>query len=122
LSSLRERLGEVLRGSSAEDLLEPLASLLEKLVAELRPVKVLVAGSLARGEFVRGLSDIDVLVVVDYEVPRDRRFTYTSVGDVDVEITVVSTYELERAVQEGREFYVDAVRRGVEVFTAGVTS
>jgi len=115
-------LGEVLRGSSAEDLLEPLASLLEKLVAELRPVKVLVAGSLARGEFVRGLSDIDVLVVVDYEVPRDRRFTYTSVGDVDVEITVVSTYELERAVQEGREFYVDAVRRGVEVFTAGVTS
>lgn len=122
MSSLRERLGEVLRGSSAEDLLEPLASLLEKLVAELRPVKVLVAGSLARGEFVRGLSDIDVLVVVDYEVPRDRRFTYTSVGDVDVEITVVSTYELERAVQEGREFYVDAVRRGVEVFTAGVTS
>ena len=122
MSSLRERLGEVLRGSSAEDLLEPLASLLEKLVAELRPVKVLVAGSLARGEFVRGLSDIDVLVVVDYEVPRDRRFTYTSVGDVDVEITVVSTYELERAVQEGREFYVDAVRCGVEVFTAGVTS
>ena len=122
MSSLRERLGEVLRGSSAEDLLEPLASLLEKLVAELRPVKVLVAGSLARGEFVRGLSDIDVLVVVDYEVPGDRRFTYTSVGDVDVEVTVVSRYELERAVQEGREFYVDAVRYGVEVFTAGATS
>ncbi len=115
-------MGEVLRGSSAEDLLEPLASLLEKLVAELRPVKVFVTGSLARGEFVRGLSDIDVLVVVDYEVPRDRRFIYTYVGDVDVEITVVSTYELERAVQEGREFYVDAVRHGVEVFTAGVTS
>ena len=122
MSSLRERLGEVLRGSSAEDLLEPLASLLEKLVAELRPVKVLVAGSLARGEFVRGLSDIDVLVVVDYEVPRDRRFTYTSVGGVDVEVTVVSGYELERAVREGREFYVDAVRHGVEVFTAGATS
>jgi hypothetical protein len=39
-----------------------------------------------------------------------------SVGGVDVEVTVVSRYELEKALDEGREFYVDAVRYGVEVF------
>jgi tRNA nucleotidyltransferase (CCA-adding enzyme) len=53
---------EVLRGSSAEDLVEPLAKLVEGLVAELRPAKVILAGSLAGGEFVRGLSDVDLLL------------------------------------------------------------
>jgi len=117
-SSLRGRLREVLRGSSAEDLTEPLAKLVEELVAELRPVKVVLAGSLARGEFVRGLSDVDLLVVVDYEVPRDRRFVYTHVGDVDVEVTVVSRRELEEAVRGGREFYVEAAKRGTVIYEA----
>jgi predicted nucleotidyltransferase len=111
-------LEEVLKGTSVEDLIKPLEDLLRSIVEELRPTKIFITGSLARKEFVRGLSDIDilVLVVVDYEVPSGERFMLASVGGVDVEITVVSRYELEKALDEGREFYVDAVRYGVEVF------
>jgi hypothetical protein len=93
-------LEEVLKGTSVEDLIKPLEDLLRSIVEE----------------FVRGLSDIDILVVVDYEVPSWKRFMLASVGGVDVEISVVSRYELEKALDEGREFYVDAVRYGVEVF------
>jgi predicted nucleotidyltransferase len=67
---LRERLEEVLKGTSVEDLIKPLEDLLRSIVEELRPTKIFITGSLARKEFVRGLSDIDILVVVDYEVPK----------------------------------------------------
>jgi len=115
---VKRGLREVLKGTSVEDLIKPLEDLLRSIVEELRPTRILITGSLARKEFVRGLSDIDilVLVVVDYEVPSGERFMLASVGGVDVEVTVVSKYELEKALDEGREFYVDAVRYGVEVF------
>jgi predicted nucleotidyltransferase len=116
---LRERLREILRGTSAEDLLEPLEELLVRLIKRFNPVRILITGSLARRRFVRGLSDIDVLVIVDYDIPRDLRFELATVKDVDVEITVISEGELERALSEGREFYVNAVKYGVEVYPAG---
>jgi len=122
LSLLRERLREILDSNSTRDLVEPLEHLLEKLIVELRPLKVIITGSLAKGRFVRGLSDIDMLVIVDYEVSCDKRFILTSVKDVDVEITVISTLELERALQENREFYVDTLKHGVVVFTTENTS
>jgi len=122
LSLLRERLREILDSNSTRDLVEPLEHLLEKLIVELRPLKVIITGSLAKGRFVRGLSDIDMLVIVDYEVSCDKRFILTSVKDVDVEITVISTLELERALQENREFYVDTLKHGVVVFTTESTS
>ncbi|MFZ8790326.1 MAG: nucleotidyltransferase domain-containing protein [Acidilobaceae archaeon] len=116
---LRERLREILRGTSAEDLLEPLEELLVRLIVKFKPVRILISGSLARRRFVRGLSDIDVLVIVDYDIPRDLRFELATVKDVDVEITVISEGELERALSEGRMFYVDAVKCGVEVYSGG---
>ena len=116
---LRERLREILRGTSAEDLLEPLEELLVRLIEKSKPVRILISGSLARRRFVRGLSDIDVLVIVDYDIPRDLRFELATVEDVDVEITVISGGELERALSEGRMFYVDGVKCGVEVYSGG---
>ena len=116
---LKRRLREVLSSSGAKDLEQPLEKLLSRLVEELRPIKVIVAGSLAKGRFVRGLSDVDVLVVVGYGVPRDKRFILASVKDVDVEVTVISEEELEEAVEEGREFFVDALRHGIVLFSAG---
>ncbi|MFZ8793528.1 MAG: nucleotidyltransferase domain-containing protein [Acidilobaceae archaeon] len=114
---LRERLREILRGTSAEDLLEPLEELLVRLIVKFKPVRILISGSLARRRFVRGLSDIDVLVIVDYDIPRDLRFELATVEDVDVEIAVISRGELERALREGRMFYVDAVKYGIEVYS-----
>jgi predicted nucleotidyltransferase len=116
---LRERLREILRGTSAEDLLEPLEELLVRLIVKFKPVRILISGSLARRRFVRGLSDIDVLVIVDYDIPRDLRFELATVKDVDVEITVISEGELERALSKDGMFYVDAVKCGVEVYSGG---
>lgn len=38
-----------------------LEGLVEELVGEYRPVAIILAGSLAQGRFVRGLSDVDIL-------------------------------------------------------------
>ena len=116
---LRGRLREILSGTSAEDLLEPLEELLVGLIERFNPVRILITGSLARRRFVRGLSDIDVLVIVGYDIPRYVRFELATVKDVDVEITVISEGELERALSGDREFYVNAVKYGVEVYPAG---
>ena len=113
---LGERLREILRGTSAEDLEEPLEKLLRKLVERYKPLAVIVAGSLAKGRFVRGFSDVDVLVVVDYPVRDEERFSLASLRDVDVEVTVVSREELEKAVTAGNEFYLDAVKSGKVVY------
>ncbi|MCC6034089.1 MAG: hypothetical protein LM567_01115 [Desulfurococcaceae archaeon] len=70
---------------------------------ELRPLRIIITGSLGERKFVRGLSDIDILVITDYK-PGDKRFILTSVRDVDVEITVKSTHELEKASERTGSF------------------
>jgi predicted nucleotidyltransferase len=119
---LRERLREILRGTSAEDLEGPLEELIGELVGKLDPVAVVVAGSLAKGRFVRGLSDVDILVVVDRPVRNEERFSLAPLGGADAEITVVSLDELERAVRAGNQFYLDALRSGKVVYARGAAS
>jgi len=115
LSLLREKLKEILNGTSAWDLAEPLKSFLKSLIEELKPLKIIISASLAKRRFVRGLSDIDILIVVDHDVPRDKRFMLTSLDDVDVEVTVVSKKELEKALEESRGFYVEAIKYGAVI-------
>jgi len=122
LSLLREKLKEILNGTSAWDLAEPLESFLKSLIEELKPLKIIISGSLAKRRFVRGLSDIDILVVVDHDVPRDKRFMLTSLDGVDVEVTVVSKKELEKALEEGRGFYVEAVKHGAVILSLNTPS
>jgi hypothetical protein len=117
---LRERLREILRGTSAEDLEGPLEELIGELVGKLDPVAVAVAGSLAKGRFVRGLSDVDILVVVDRPVRNEERFSLAPLGNADAEITVVSLDELERAVRAGNQFCLDALRSGKVVYARSV--
>jgi hypothetical protein len=119
---LRERLRGILRGTSAEDLEGPLEELIDELVAKLDPVAVVVAGSLAKGQFVRGLSDVDILVVVDRLVRSEERFSLAPLEGADAEITVVSLDELERAVRAGNQFYLDALRSGKVVYARGAAS
>jgi len=119
---LREKLKEILNGTSAWDLAEPLESFLKSLIEELKPLKIIISGSLAKRRFVRGLSDIDILVVVDQDVPRDKRFMLTSLDGVDVEVTVVSKQELEKALEEGRGFYVEAVKHGAVILSLNTSS
>jgi len=114
---LKEKLKEILSNSNTKDLIEPLENFLEKLIEDLKPIKIIISGSLAKRKFVRGLSDIDILVIVDYEIPNDKRFLLTSLKNIDIEITIVSEYELEKAIKENREFYIDAIKNGIVVFS-----
>ncbi|MEM4971771.1 MAG: nucleotidyltransferase domain-containing protein, partial [Sulfolobales archaeon] len=77
---LRRRLKEILDRDNIRDLIDVLEGLVEELVSRYRPVRIILAGSLAEGRFVRGLSDIDLLVVVrDLDASMDR-FTIYGVG------------------------------------------
>ena len=121
MNLLKEKLREVLSSDNTRDPIEPLEQLLDRIIMELRPLRIIITRSLAERKFVRGLSDIDILVITDYE-PGDKRFILTSVRDVDVEITVIFTHELEKALQENREFYVNTLRQGIIVFTVETAS
>ncbi len=91
---MRDRLEALARlNKSIAPLLGRLEEVLKELVDELRPRLLVVAESLARGEFVKGLSDVDVLAVQDEE-PR-QRFALRSVDGVDVEVACMSLAEVE---------------------------
>ena len=114
---LRRRLREILDRDNIRDLIDILEELVEELISRYRPVRIILAGSLAEGRFVRGLSDIDLLVVVrDLDASMDR-FTIYGVGDIDVEITFVTEEELGEAVRSGREFYIGALERGITIYS-----
>ena len=108
---LEERLREIVRDRG---ILEGLKALIKELVEKFNPKSVIIAGSLAEGKFVRGLSDIDILVVVD-KVSDEERFHLKAVEDVNVEITVVALDELREAIKGGNEFYRRSLR-GIEIY------
>ncbi|MEM3462125.1 MAG: hypothetical protein QXJ15_00415 [Candidatus Bathyarchaeia archaeon] len=113
---LRERLSEILARSSAEDLLPGLEALLRGLIEEYGPESIIIAGSLPKSRFVRGLSDLDILVIVAREVGKHERFKLRAVGDVDAEISVYSAGEVLRALEAGDRFILDAIESGEEVY------
>lgn len=110
-SLLRERLRRVVEDP---EICEGLCEVIAELIDALRPISVVVAGSLARGRFVRGMSDIDVLVIVEH-VSDEERFHLRAVGSTDVEITVVGLSELVQAVRAGNQFYRECLE-GLEVY------
>lgn len=109
------RLRRLLDRPNLEDLYEGLRNLVEELAASLDPVAVVVAGSLARGEFVRGMSDIDLLVLVRGAPSRHERFCLRNVEGVDVEITVYQVEEAVRSAEAGNFFILDALANGVVI-------
>ena len=111
----RKDLNDILKCESVRDLAEDLKELINELVKEFKPLKIILTGSLAKGRFVRGLSDIDIIVIVD-EVKSKDRFMLKTVKDVDVEITVISKDEFENAINTGREFYIEATKLGIVVY------
>ncbi len=100
------RLGELNKSLDVGEL----AEFLERVKDDA--LTVVVFGSAARGRYVRGLSDVDVLVVTRGE-PRQRALTRgLALGDVNV-------------IYMSREEFCDALRRGnqvaLEALTHGVT-
>ena len=117
--SLEQRLRELLDKPSTRDLARGLAKLVHELVLGLRPLAILLAGSLARGEFVRGMSDIDLLVLVDRPPGKWERFRLAHVGGVDVEITVFGLEEALEAAAGGNFFVREALEKGLVLYETG---
>jgi len=110
-SSLERRLREIVDDL---EILEGLCSIITEFIERFRPLSVIVAGSLARRQFVKGMSDVDLLVVVE-KVKDEDRFHLRAIGSTDVEITVVGFDELIQAVRTGNQFYRECLD-GVEVY------
>ena len=113
---LRRRLAEILDKPNTKDLVEGLEAILLELVERYKPVSILITGSLAKSRFVRGLSDIDILVVTESSVEKHDRFLLRAVKDVNVEVTVYTLDEVVRSIERGNQFIVDAVEEGFEVY------
>jgi len=117
---LRERLREILNKPNTQDLTDLLEELISELIRRFDPVAVIVAGSLARSRFVRGLSDIDLLVITQHEPPKHERFLLRAVKDVNVEITVYSVDEVRLAIKRSNQFIIDAIKNGIKVYDRGL--
>jgi uncharacterized protein len=84
----------------AEDERQALALALQRVTEALRPARIYVFGSYARGTAVRGVSDVDLLVVVgDSSEPSYRRAqrAYSAVGahDLPLDILVLTQAEFD---------------------------
>jgi hypothetical protein len=65
---------------------------------------------MAKGKFVRGMSDIDLLIVASEGEPR---FFIWAVKDVDVEATVFTLEDLLHSIESGNQFIIDAIKNGI---------
>jgi predicted nucleotidyltransferase len=107
---------------SVEDLRDDLESLIAELIEKYNPRSIIVAGSVAKSKFVRGLSDIDLLVITNEAPSKDDRFALTAIKDVDVEVTVYSLEEVVENIKAENPFIVDAVEQGFEVYGDVITT
>lgn len=72
-------------------------------------------GSLAKGKFVVGLSDIDVVVITKEDLGKNR-FMLKAIENTDVEITFLSIDEVFHAIRTDNQFVIDAITNGKEVY------
>ena len=64
----------------------------------------------------RGLSDIDLLVIVNESPNKDERFMLEAIKDVDLEITLFSLREVIDSIKTGNPFIIDVIKNGFEVY------
>ena len=92
----------------------------DQLVSGFKPLRVILFGSLARGD-VHEDSDVDLLVVKETDLPFFRRIDEAMAFihvDVPVQILVYTPAELDRLVQEGRDFIATVLEEGEVVYDA----
>ncbi|MEM2590888.1 MAG: hypothetical protein QXE63_06550 [Zestosphaera sp.] len=71
---------------------------------------IIIGGSIARDRFVYGVSDVDVLVIKETGSPDFKLF---SIGDVDIEIMILSLDDVIHGLRSGNEFVIDTLKYGL---------
>jgi len=110
MSSGIYRLRELNKSLDVEELASFLSALREGALS------IVVFGSAARGQYVRGLSDVDILVITAREPERRALTRGLSVGDVNV--IFMSREEYCHAVKAGNQVALEAREHGVVVYGA----
>lgn len=113
----KTELKKILKNQATKDLIPDLEKIIEEIIKNHKPTEIIITGSLAKGEFVRGLSDIDLLVIVEHNIPNKERFTIKNIKDVDIEITIIPKHELKQAISNKNYFYTEAIKHGIKAYT-----
>lgn len=95
-----------------------LAAVIDQIVQELDPERIIVFGSMARGD-IHEDSDLDLLIVKETDQPFLQRIDEVLAvlrTDVPVEPLVYTSAELERLREEGRDFIGTILEEGRVVY------
>lgn len=95
-----------------------LAAVIDQIVQELDPERIIVFGSMARGD-IHADSDLDLLIVKETDQPFLQRIDEVLAvlrTDVPVEPLVYTSAELERLREEGRDFIETILEEGRVVY------
>lgn len=95
------------------DLENDLKILVNEIIEKFKPRAIILAGSIARGKFIRGMSDIDMFLIVE---KINYRTLLKAVKDVNVEITMYTYDEVLESIKRGNQFVKDAVENGILLF------
>jgi XTP/dITP diphosphohydrolase len=93
-----------------------------RVVEALEPERVLLFGSVARGDY-HEASDVDIMVIKDWDEPLlDRVSTLLSlrVPGLPLEPIGYTAEELSRMVRDGNPFILDALAHGKELYRRGL--
>lgn len=118
LNSLRRTLDEVAAGAKSFELKGQLLQLVASLIQRYEPEIVVLAGSLAEGRWVKGSSDIDLLVITGRAqslAPPDR-FHLSAIDGVDVSIAIYTREEVLAGISSLSFFILDAIDVGVPLY------
>lgn len=95
---------------SITDLENDLKVLVNEIIEKLKPKAIILAGSIARGKFIRGMNDIDMFLIVE---KINYRTLLKAVKDVNVEITMYTYDEALESIKRGNQFVKDAIENGI---------
>jgi len=104
--------------SRSQDIFERIEQYKNKVVQELKPKKIILFGSLARGDFHEG-SDIDIIVVCDWK--QDFLDRIKILLDIDrlglpVQPLGYTEEEVEKMLREGNRFMAEVIATGKVIY------
>ena len=107
---------------SSENISFTLEEELKRLVLSLKerhdPDVMILAGSLAEGRWVRGLSDIDILIITKriQEPEHINRFELRSINGIDVNIAIYTREEVNMGIKSLNFFLISAINSGIALY------
>ncbi|MHA1593307.1 MAG: nucleotidyltransferase domain-containing protein [Candidatus Baldrarchaeia archaeon] len=118
LNSLDGILYDIKRRNPSFDEIDGLKKLILEILRKYKPKAIIIAGSLAEGKWIRGMSDIDILVITD--AVRGEKLTMrsfiTSINEVDAQVSMFTEEEVLMGMDNLNFFFISAIYYGIPVY------